>query len=199
MIKKQKSNTQNIIIKGLIVLIIAAIILLVINLVYYGHEEYLRRNHPIRYSEIVENSATEYNIDKYLIYAIIKTESGFKAEAVSNVGARGLMQIMSDTFDWLNEHRLLDEDLKFDDMFIPEYNIRYGTELISYHIRHYKNTDNSLAAYHAGDGAVDKWLKDKRYSEDGKTLKNIPSSATAHYIKKVNKAYEIYTKLYGGE
>ncbi|MCL1788958.1 MAG: lytic transglycosylase domain-containing protein [Oscillospiraceae bacterium] len=195
MTKKQKPELQKVIIWVLLSLIVLSIILLVINILYTNY--ILTDLHPTYYyQEIVERYADEYNIDKYLIYAMIKTESGFKRDAVSDVGARGLMQIMPDTFDWLSGHRLLEDDLTFNDMFVPEHNIRYGVELISYHMRHYNNTDNSLAAYHAGDGAVDNWLKDKRYSEDGKTLHHIPSAATAHYVSKVNKAYKIYLKLY---
>ena len=195
--KRKKRDKLKVVINTLIVLIVVTIILLVINLAFWGYNEYLYHTHPIYYSEVVEKLAREHNIDKFLIYAIIKTESRFNPDAVSNAGARGLMQLMPDTFDWIKEHRLLDDELVFNDMFVPEHNLRYGVYLISYHMRHYNNIDNSLAAYHAGDGAVDKWLMDRRYSKDGKTLDNIPISNTAHYVHKVNTAYKIYLNLYG--
>jgi soluble lytic murein transglycosylase len=193
MTKKQKSGILNIIIGILAVLLAIAVGLLVYN-------EHLRRTHPILYSEIVEASAHEQGVDKFLIYAIIKTESGFNPDAVSSAGAQGLMQIMPETFEWIRDYRLKEfhEDISFDDLFNPDDNIRYGTYLISYHMRYYNNVDNSLAAYHAGDGAVDQWLQDPELSSNGRTLDSIPIPETAHYVNKVNRAYEIYLKLYGG-
>ena len=197
MTKKENPDGLTIAIRIVIILIALTLIPLLIRLAFYGYDDYQKRVYRIDYSEIVENMANEYNLDKYLIYAVIKTESGFNSDAVSEVGARGLMQITKDTFEWIRDHRLRDdEDVNFDDMFEPEKNIQYGVYLISYHMGYYNNTDNSLAAYHAGDGAVDGWLKDARYSKDGKTLSVIPISDTAHYVEKVNKAYKTYLKLY---
>jgi len=169
------------------------IILLAVNIAY---DRYLRHSHPILYSTAVENLAYEYNLDKFLVYAVIVTESGFDPEAVSEVGASGLMQIMPDTFDWISGR--LDDDLVYKDMFNPEDNIRYGVYLLSYHMNHYNDIDCTMAAYHAGDGRVDEWLADRKYSADGKTLQDIPISDTAHYVYKINKAYQTYLKLYGG-
>jgi len=190
--KKNKADGLTVVIRILIALIIMTVAFLAVNI---GYELYLRHTHPIEYSDFVELAAKEHDLDKFLIYAVIKTESGFDPDAVSNVGARGLMQIMPDTFNWINDHRL-DEDLTYAAMFNPEDNIRYGAYLISYHMRHYNNVDNSLAAYHAGDGRVDEWLKSKEYSSDGETLHTIPIKDTSHYVNKVNKAYETYIKLY---
>jgi soluble lytic murein transglycosylase len=151
----------------------------------------------MEYSEFVEQSANEHELDKFLIYAIIKTESGFNHEAVSELGARGLMQIMPDAFEWIKNYRLFEDDITYDDMFNPQDNIRYGTYFISHNMERYEgNINNSLAAYHAGISAVDGWLLNKEYSSDGKTLHTIPISQTSHYVNKVNKAYEMYLELY---
>jgi soluble lytic murein transglycosylase len=192
---KKKST---IVISILIILITAAVILLAVSLVrrWYSDDS---RTHTIEYEQFVQRYAAEYEVDEFLIYAIIKTESGFDPDAVSELGARGLMQIMPDTFEWIKWRWFNDEDLSFDDMYNPQVNIRFGVRLISYHLQYYNNVDNSLAAYHAGDGAVDAWLKDSRYSHDGKTLHTIPFDDTQHYVNKVNKAYEIYLNLYGGQ
>jgi len=191
MTSKKKSKKSVIVIPILIILIAAALTILAINL-------YLPYTYPLKYSEIIEESANEHGLDKFLIYAVIKTESGFNPDAVSSAGARGLMQIMPDTFEWIRDYRLREnsEDLNFDDMFTPENNIRYGAYLIAYHMKDYNNTDCSLAAYHAGNGEVNKWLADSKYSSDGKTLHTIPIPETSHYVNKVNKAYQIYQKLY---
>ena len=57
----------------------------------------------------------------------------------------------------------------------------------------------ATAAYHAGQGQVDKWLENPEYSADGVTLSLIPSEATDTYVKRVLKYYEKYCELYAPE
>lgn len=152
--------------------------------------------YPVRYEKYVEKYAAENGLDKYFVYAMIKTESNFNSTAVSDVGARGLMQIMEDAFDWV-KYRMNDErDVKYGDMFDPEYNIEYGTYLISLLYSEYGDEKTALAAYFTGRGKVNEWLSDSDYSDDGVTLKEIPSAATRHYVNKVMTAYRGYTNLY---
>nr|HNX65180.1 lytic transglycosylase domain-containing protein [Oscillospiraceae bacterium] len=63
----------------------------------------------------------------------------------------------------------------------------------------YQDIPTAIAAYHAGRGTVNNWLKDPQYSADGKKLDNIPSNTTGHYVNKVLKAYEGYTNLYNNK
>jgi len=196
--QKRQINSLTVVIWILTALLIGAVAILIINLASHGYDWYQRYTHPIKFGESVGKFADEHGLDRFLVYAVIKTESGFNPNAVSNAGARGLMQIMPETFEWLRDYRFSREEAKFDIMFNPDDNIRYGVYLIAYHMRQFDNNiDNSLAAYHAGDGDVKRWLNDKQYSSDGKTLDKIPISQTAHYVNKVNKAYETYLKLYG--
>lgn len=160
-----------------------------------GWDYYQMYTHPLRYESYVEKYSRENGLDKYLVYAVIKTESGFEPSAVSNVGARGLMQIMEDTFDWV-KFRLGDEDTRYLDMYDPETNIRYGCWLIGYLYDEFGSVDTAMAAYHAGRGLVNEWLGDKRYSSDGVHLDVIPISDTAHYVSKIERAMDSYKKLY---
>ena len=57
----------------------------------------------------------------------------------------------------------------------------------------------AIAAYHAGRGQVNVWLRDPDISPDGKTLVNIPESETKKYVEKVQRAVSIYDKLYKKE
>ena len=59
--------------------------------------------YPLKYKEIVERHTAEYELSQSFVFAVIKCESGFDERAVSSVGARGLMQIMPETFLWLCE------------------------------------------------------------------------------------------------
>ncbi len=97
MIKRRQKNP----VLPLVIVIIVIAVLLVAVGGYYVYTLYVEKSHPLEYKNAVEKYSEEYNVDKYLVYAVIKTESGFKADALSNVGARGLMQIMEDTFDWI--------------------------------------------------------------------------------------------------
>lgn len=152
--------------------------------------------HPLKYAEYVEPYAAEYGVDALLVYSVIKTESGFQADAVSNVGARGLMQLMEPAFDW-TKWRMGDEsDICYDDLFDPELNVKYGTFMLSLLLDALGGEQEALAAYHAGLAQVQSWLADEQYSTDGKTLDSIPIKDTAHYVNKVMDAYQEYSDLY---
>ena len=149
-----------------------------------------------QYTAEVEAAAKEFDMDENLIYAVIRTESGFDENAESHAGAVGLMQLMPDTFSWLQEHKdgqviYTDEALR-----IPEINIRYGTYYLSYLKELYGDIPTAVAAYNAGASAVDSWLSDPTYSDDGKTLKKIPYDETEKYVKKVTHAWDRYQKIY---
>ena len=183
-----------------VLILLTLIILFFSNTIYrIAQEKYLLINYPTKYEALVEKYALENEIDKFLIYAIIKTESDFKSDAESNLGARGLMQIMKTTFEWIR-YRLDDsEDLAFDTMYEPEQNIRYGSYLIAYLIDYFDSIELAVCAYHAGVGNVDSWLKNSEYSKDGENLDVIPISDTDYYLKKVTKALNIYHNLYTEE
>ena len=152
--------------------------------------------YPIKYQEYVEGYSEKYGMDKYFIYSVIKTESNFNETAESNVGARGLMQIMSDAYDWV-KYRMSDaRSITYDDMYTAEYNIEYGTYMLKLLYDEYGDYPTVLAAYHAGRTSVNTWLSDSQYSDNGSTLQKIPSNTTDHYVNKVMKAYEGYKNLY---
>ena len=150
--------------------------------------------YPIKYEEYVEKYSREFGVEQNLIYAIIKTESSFNPDAVSSADAEGLTQITPETFEWLKTK--LGEENKDLSLFDPETSIKYGAFFISYLLDEFGDTDTAVAAYHAGRGRVNGWLEDKKLSPNGKTLSEIPVPETAHYVKKINKALNVYNNLY---
>lgn len=162
-----------------------------------GYQRYMRTAYPLRYVDLVETYAGEYGVEPSLVYAIIRTESGFDPEAVSSAGARGLMQLTEDTLDWAVSKSPDKEELTAEDLFDPAVNIRYGVYVLKLLGEQWKVKETVLAAYNAGQGNVRKWLADERYSPDGETLDNIPFSETRAYVEKVRKAQEMYRELYG--
>ncbi len=179
------------------VLAVLVIIAIVLGLVgCFGYRLYLDKTYPLGYQTYVERYSEEYNIDKFFVYAVIRTESGFRPDAVSDVGARGLMQLMEDTFDWV-KFRMGDEETVYYDMFNAEDNIRYGCWLLGYLYDEFGSVEVAAAAYHAGRGNVNNWLSDSRYSSDGMHLDTIPIGDTAHYVSKITKAMDVYVRMYG--
>lgn len=162
-----------------------------------GYDVVMEYLYPKKYSEYVEKYAAEYEIDDYLLYAVMRTESSFDPQAVSSVGARGLTQITEDTFDWLLTKT--GENYTFDDLFTPEISIKYSALFLSILQEEYGVTETVIAAYHAGMGNVSSWLVDTRYSSDGQHLENTPISDTNHYIRKVMSAMDKYYEIYETE
>ena len=62
---------------------------------------FLGVRYPVKYVEIIKRESAENSLDPALVAAVIATESGYDANAVSNKGAVGLMQIMPDTANYV--------------------------------------------------------------------------------------------------
>ena len=156
--------------------------------------------YPQKYSKYVDKASLQYCLDPALIYAVIHTESGFNPNAESPAGACGLMQVMPDSFDWLMGLRGESDKYTTEDLFKPEVCIDYGCYLLRYNLDWFNQDEVcTLAGYNAGFGKVDEWLSDSSLSSDGKTLDdpdNIPIEETREYVKKVQSAKQMYTKLY---
>ncbi len=153
--------------------------------------------YPQEYAEYVSEYSTMYGVDETLIYAVIRTESGFRAEVESSAGAMGLMQIMPDTFDWLQNMSEGAVIYQSAELLNPEINIQYGTYFLSYLLGHYNGNEQlTVAAYNAGVANVDSWLTDSRYSSDGITLSTIPYSETQQYVERVENTKRVYESLY---
>ena len=146
--------------------------------------------YPWDYYELVSQAAREHGVSNALLRGLILTESSFDPRAVSSVGARGLTQIMPETFDWLQSKT--GESLPLDALFEPETSVRYGALLLQLLLDEFGTPETALAAYHAGRGRVNQWLRDPAISADGRTLADIPSPDTRHYVNKVMKAYGRY-------
>lgn len=152
--------------------------------------------YPIDYSDIVEEKSAEYDVPLSVIYAVIRTESNFDKNAESRVGARGLMQITKDSYEWIDYYRGK-TGAEWSDFYTPETNIDYGVWLLSYHYKLFGDWETVYAAYNAGPNAVKKWLDNPEYSSDGKTLDNIPYAETSDYREKVSKYRDDYKRIYG--
>lgn len=156
----------------------------------------LLNNHPRSYLDLIEAMGEEYNIKPAFLLAIILNESSFRTTAQSNVGARGLMQVMEDTGEWV-ALKLGVNDYSYDRLFEAELNLRFGSWYMRYLADRFRGDPTLVAcAYHAGPGSVEKWLN--QYSEDGLVLdiEKLQDGPTKSYAKRIYRDYAIYEQLF---
>ncbi|WP_404360794.1 transglycosylase SLT domain-containing protein [Methylotuvimicrobium sp. KM1] len=126
----------------------------------------------------VEKIAPNYGIDPELVMAVIQAESAFNPGALSNKNAQGLMQLIPATA----------ERFGVKDTFNPIQNIKGGTAYLHWLMRHFNgNVEWVLAAYNAGEGAVERYKGVPPYRE------------TQNYVKTILKKYPNKTHPIPGE
>lgn len=158
-------------------------------------------NYPLLYRDLIEQYAGEYNLAPAFVSAIIRNESSFRPDAESGVGARGLMQLMPDTAEWI-AGKLRVSGYAFERMYDPESNIRFGCWYLNYLSRLFLGDPAAVtAAYHAGQGQVKVWLSDPVHSDDGYSLRidTLQDGPTKQYAGRVLRDYGIYRAKYFSE
>ena len=183
--------------KSAVAVALVLLILIVGFGVWFAGRAIEKATYPTRYREYVEQYAEQYELEPALVFAVIKTESSFRADAISSVGAIGLMQIMPSTAEKLAK-RLGEETPTEAELREPETNVRYGCAMLAWMRGEFGSMNTVLAAYNAGWGNVSKWLADEAYSSDGVTLHTIPFKETENFVSRVNLAAEKYRELYYG-
>lgn len=155
------------------------------------HKDDIHLRFPLSHRQDVQRHAKKHGLDPAWIYALIRQESAFHDEAVSAVGARGLMQIMPETGQTLAK----DEGIRYTDdaiLFKPTTNIHLGTK----YIKQLKNRMQesaiiTTAAYNAGPTKVRKWLPEKPMDPEI-WIETIPYRETRDYVKNVLTFTAIY-------
>lgn len=143
------------------------------------------------YLSTIKLECKNYNLDENLILGIIKAESKFKVNSVSNANAKGLMQILPSTGEWIAK-KLSIQNYKEEDLFDYAINIKFGCYYVRYLLNYYNQNEKlSICAYNAGMGIVDSWLENSDYSKNGE-LTSIPYNETKKYLKKVQFNKSIY-------
>jgi soluble lytic murein transglycosylase len=154
---------------------------------------------PLRHEDVIRQQAAEKNLDASLIAGVIYVESHFR-DQTSHAGAKGLMQLMPATADYIARKsggtRFVQGDLAD-----PQINISYGSWYLRYLLQHYHgNVALALAAYNAGEGKVDEWWREA--ADRGETFnvaKHIPFAETRDYVSKVLDARRAYRREYAHE
>ncbi len=155
--------------------------------------------YPFDNRDIVEDYSDKYNVDPYLVAAVIKVESGFRTDVHSHRGAVGLMQIMPNTARWISR-QIDDKYFSIEKLHEPKTNIRYGVWYLSSLEREFEgNAILVLAAYNAGRGNVSDWMEEYKWDYDFDDIDSIPYAETRAYVDKVLRYRDKYRSLYGEE
>ncbi|POZ53653.1 transglycosylase SLT domain-containing protein [Methylovulum psychrotolerans] len=146
---------------------------------------------PLLYVPEVRANAQQRGLDPAVVFALMRQESMLDSQALSPVGAKGLMQMMPDTGaemaaklgeTWQGEAQL----------FKPEVNIRYGSYYYAELLRRFNgHFALATAAYNAGPGRVAKWLPNRQMSAD-MWVETIPYKETRKYVTSVLSYAIIY-------
>ena len=181
-----------------VVFIIILCIVAILFGVFRIQDMVLKMIYPQKYAELVNQYAEENDLDPLLVFAIIKAESNFDEDVVSNSGAVGLMQLMESTAQEMADDLTIEIPTK-EALFDPELNIQIGTYYFAYLLGIYEgNIYLALTAYNAGIGNVNTWIEEGTIREDGSDIENIPYKETNNYVRKIVRDYRIYQDLYEG-
>lgn len=164
---------------------------------YYPVDESHRRfwevAYPTPWDSLFMRTAKELGVPPELLYAIAREESGFVPTIRSWAGAIGLMQLMPSTaklyaqkynIGEVTPQNLTDKELslKIASYYIKELLMKFNNNLIL-----------TIAGYNAGEGAINRWLKQKdRYFDIVSFVESIPYEQTRNYTKRVFSSLGIY-------
>ena len=157
-----------------------------------------KKQYPLspRYAEDIRDAAEKYGIPEAVLWAIVRTESGFASNLEGKDGGIGLMQLTPDTFAMIQTDIIKETPEDKGRLYDPEKNLECGAAYLSFLYQRYGVWETVFAAFDAGTAAVDAWLADPEHVSELGTLKNIPNTATARFVKDVVDARELYIKLY---
>ena len=156
-----------------------------------------RKLYPRYYADMVEKYAKLYNVDTFLVAAMILEESRYNAAAVSWAGAIGLMQIMPATGRELAQ-QLKIRRFRTSMLKQPDVNIQMGTKYIG-DLNSWFDDDPMLVigAYNGGPGRMRRWVKSKNIKDIDEFVEKITIRETRLHIKKVIDSHDRYVALYG--
>ena len=154
---------------------------------------------PLRHEDIIRQQAAQKGLDPSLIAGVIYTESRFR-DQTSVAGAKGLMQILPSTADYI-ARKSGGTAFVQGDLATPQINISYGSWYLRYLLEHYEGNEIlALAAYNAGEGKVDEWFREaSARGEDFEVATHIPFPETRNYVKRVLDVRKRYRSDYRRE
>jgi soluble lytic murein transglycosylase len=151
---------------------------------------------PLVYWDLIKKQSQVYELDPYIIAALIGQESTFDPDIRSVANAWGLMQVVPAT------GRRLATALKIrrfstKTLTNPEINIRLGTLYFARLVKQFGGTHYALASYNAGENRVVRWKAERPGMDEDEFIDDIPFPETQNYVKRILGTAEDYRMLYG--
>lgn len=157
-----------------------------------------RQAYPRPHWPVVREQARAQGLDPFFVLAIMREESRFITDADSRVGARGLMQLMPSTAEWMADRHGLAYDPAT--LHEPEMNIPLGAAYLRRMVQRFpEHPHYAVAAYNAGPGTVSRWQERLGSLPLDEFVERVPYRETQNYVKRVVLSYLVYRRLYGHE
>lgn len=154
---------------------------------------------PLQNWAKIKEEAGKYNIDPYLMCALIRQESVYDAKSLSSAKAMGLTQILPSTGKMI-AHRLGYKKFSPKRLYEPSLNIEFGTYFFSTLLKRYAgNVEAALAAYNGGPTRADAWSQQFGLEDISRMVESIPLNETRNYVKSIVAMRERYKKIYGSK
>lgn len=148
---------------------------------------------PQVYGNLYQRASQATNIPVSTLLAMTRQESAFQHRARSSADARGLMQLLPSTAR-LTARRLGLQRPTVQQLYEPAINIRIASEYLSRLLARYnQQRPLAFAAYNAGEGRVDRWIKERSGMPMAVWIENIPFQETRGYVKSVLAFNHLYS------
>ncbi len=140
-----------------------------------------------------------FKVDRALLYALMRQESKFKADATSRVGARGLMQLMPRTASYIAKDRSLRFRSGRDRLYEPAYNLKLGQTYVNYLMDQAVEGDlfHLAAAYNGGPGNLRRWKRKMEIEDPLLFIESIPNRESRDFVEVVLTNFWIYRARLG--
>ena len=156
------------------------------------HEAEWRLGYPKAFPDLVAKNSRANKVPDALQWAIMREESSFYPRAESFANALGLTQMMTKTAQRFAKWPVTREAL-----LDPEKNLEVGSRFLAFLLEHYAGAvPLAISGYNAGEGGVDRWLRERGDVELDEFIETIPFDETRGYTKRVLSSYLAYAWLY---
>lgn len=140
-----------------------------------------------------------FEVDRALLFALMRQESKFKTDATSRVGARGLMQLMPRTASYIAKDKTLRYRSGRDRLYDPSFNIALGQDYVGYLINGAADGDlfHLAAAYNGGPGNLRRWKNALEIEDPLLFIESIPNRESRNFVEHVLTNFWIYRARLG--
>jgi soluble lytic murein transglycosylase len=135
-------------------------------------------------------------LDPYMVASLIRQESEFNPNAVSNKNALGLMQLLPSVGKGVAKQEKL-KHFSAQQLFTPAVNLQLGTRYFRSMVDQFGGFEYALAAYNAGDDRVKDWQAAGKYRDIYEFVESIPFTETREYVQAIMRNANVYRQLYG--